>query len=420
MALPAASVPQPRPRFPRWILWALAGSAAIFITAVGRPHLALQAQRHHALNARALDTDQLEALLGLSGDHAAILRDLWATGRVPHRRVVLHHLLQHRADHPELARPWILEAAQDPDAALRELALGSLPPGDSPEAGALLHPQLVDPDPDLRLQALHTLRRAGHPGWTPWILPLALDSEGTLALAADALLRRWTGIDSGLRFASLEGDPTPSRSTPLTDAQRAQLLAVQQQRMRWWAEHGASHPSPFPSSGPTAPRLAPRPVPEWSLPDLDGRMRSLAEFRGRLVLLNFWATWCAPCLHELPTLVELQAEMGTNQLVVLGVCLDAPAAPPPQDTPASSSSSHARAVRLVAQRHRLNYPVLLDPTQQVGPQFDGQELPTQVLIDRQGRLVRRFLGPRSLATWKALLAHADSPDLQRRTAMPIH
>jgi thiol-disulfide isomerase/thioredoxin len=76
-------------------------------------------------------------------------------------------------------------------------------------------------------------------------------------------------------------------------------------------------------------RPAPPPVarlPEFTLPDLDGRPRSISEWSGRPLIVNFWATWCAPCRREMPLLQEIHERRGDDGLAVIGVALDDPAA----------------------------------------------------------------------------------------------
>jgi peroxiredoxin len=77
-----------------------------------------------------------------------------------------------------------------------------------------------------------------------------------------------------------------------------------------------------PANGALEGQLA----PELSLKDLDGKPRPLSEWRGRWLLVNFWATWCAPCMEEIPVLIRAQAEQGARGLQVLGVAMDEPEA----------------------------------------------------------------------------------------------
>lgn len=124
---------------------------------------------------------------------------------------------------------------------------------------------------------------------------------------------------------------------------------------------------------------APAAQPELTLEDLDGRQHALADYRGELVVVNFWATWCPPCLEEIPMLIEAQAELRGQGLRILGPALD----------------DRAAVARFV-ERQGMNYPVFADPAQ-VGPALsllgDTQgALPYTVVIDRAGKLVESHHG----------------------------
>lgn len=116
---------------------------------------------------------------------------------------------------------------------------------------------------------------------------------------------------------------------------------------------------------------------DFSLPDLQDKTRSAAEFDGQLVLLNFWAPWCAPCRAEIPMLNELQAEYGPRGLQILGPAVD-----------------QREAVERFMQETPINYPVLLDLPQILRLQDDygEQALPFSVLIGRNGRVIYRHAG----------------------------
>ncbi len=121
----------------------------------------------------------------------------------------------------------------------------------------------------------------------------------------------------------------------------------------------------------------PTPAPDFALPMLDGGEFRMAEQRGKVVLINFWATWCAPCRIEIPDLIELQSEYGTDKLMVVGISLD-------HDGP--------ETVRRFADEVGFNYPILLDEGD-VAMQFGGvYALPTTVVVDREGMVRRRISG----------------------------
>lgn len=124
-----------------------------------------------------------------------------------------------------------------------------------------------------------------------------------------------------------------------------------------------------------------KPAPlDFTVKDMNGVDVNLASFKGKVILLNFWATWCGPCRHEIPDLVALQDEY-RDDLVVLGFSVD--------DT--------AEQIRPYAAEYKMNYPVLVglghDNVQEAyGPLFG---IPVTVLIDREGRIARKMSGIRT-------------------------
>lgn len=118
-------------------------------------------------------------------------------------------------------------------------------------------------------------------------------------------------------------------------------------------------------------------APDFELTSLDGRRVKLSDFRGKAVLLNFWATWCSPCKVEMPWFVDLQNKYGNDGLVVLGVALD--------DTDSDKIAKFASEMGV-------NYPVLLG-TDKVSEDYGNvQYLPTSFYIDRDGKIVGKGTG----------------------------
>jgi thiol-disulfide isomerase/thioredoxin len=121
-------------------------------------------------------------------------------------------------------------------------------------------------------------------------------------------------------------------------------------------------------------------APDFALQSLEGKTVHLADFRGKAVLLNFWATWCEPCKLEMPWFVELQKQYGPQGLEVVGVAMD---------------DSGKDAVAKFAKDMGVNYTVLLGK-ESVGDEYGGLEyLPTSFYIDRDGKVVARVFGLRS-------------------------
>jgi thiol-disulfide isomerase/thioredoxin len=152
----------------------------------------------------------------------------------------------------------------------------------------------------------------------------------------------------------------------------------------------------------------------------------LSEFRGKVVVLNFWATWCTACLAEIPDLVALQRKLG-DPVAVLGVALDGV---PDEDgesegdeAKSGKPNTSVKAVRAKVERavkaRGINYTVLLDPKGSVGGQYNGGELPTTVILDPEGRVRRRFVGERSLEVFEAMVAEAARTRALSATGIPV-
>lgn len=120
-----------------------------------------------------------------------------------------------------------------------------------------------------------------------------------------------------------------------------------------------------------------RPVLE--LPDHNGAIQRLEDHRGKVVVLNFWATWCGPCAREMPIFVEAQQRYGPRGVVVLAASLD---------DPATQSNIPA-----FLEKYRMNFPVLLGATADHLHQFEmGDGLPGTVFLDTEGRIFARIFG----------------------------
>lgn len=129
-----------------------------------------------------------------------------------------------------------------------------------------------------------------------------------------------------------------------------------------------------PSLFPVAKRVA---APGFALKDSNGRETRLAEFKGKVVLLNFWATWCGPCKAEIPWFSEFQSKHGGAGLVVLGVSMD---------------EDGWKAVRPYMQKMSMGYRVALGDDATAARYGGIDSLPQTILIDREGRIAARHVG----------------------------
>jgi peroxiredoxin len=129
--------------------------------------------------------------------------------------------------------------------------------------------------------------------------------------------------------------------------------------------------------------------PDFALSDLSGHSWNMADLRGRVVLVNFWATWCPPCRKEIPSLQALAARFGPQGLVVLGI-----------------SDEEAGKVERFVREHTVSYPVLLDPGRAVNTAFAIQGIPKTFVYDRTGRLVAESIDMRTEGQFLAMLAKA--------------
>jgi thiol-disulfide isomerase/thioredoxin len=125
------------------------------------------------------------------------------------------------------------------------------------------------------------------------------------------------------------------------------------------------------------PKTAPL---DFVVKDMNGADVKLADYKGKVVMLNFWATWCGPCKVEIPMFTELQTKYKDQGLAFLGISVDDP----------------PEALKPFAQEYRMNYPVLIgdgrdDVQNAFGPMFG---IPVTLLIARDGTICTRYLGPR--------------------------
>ncbi|HVS74692.1 MAG TPA: TlpA disulfide reductase family protein [Candidatus Acidoferrales bacterium] len=153
----------------------------------------------------------------------------------------------------------------------------------------------------------------------------------------------------------------------------------------WYADSVTRRPLAQSKQEPDNPVVAPL-APDVTMKNLQDKDVSLSQYKGNVVLVNFWATWCEPCRDEIPLLIELQRKYGGQGFVVLGVAMDEGG-----KKAVVPYFEHER-FDVNGKKEAMNYPILIG-TDDVAHKFDGLiGFPTSFLISRDGRLVKRIMG----------------------------
>lgn len=125
-------------------------------------------------------------------------------------------------------------------------------------------------------------------------------------------------------------------------------------------------------------KFTPWKAPDFVLRDLNGQPVSLSQFRGKIVFLNIWATWCKPCEVEMPAMERLHEKFGSKKFQMLTISID---------------KDGKKAIDPFIQKLNLTFPVLMDPESKVARQFKITGVPETFLIDPQGVVFQHFVGP---------------------------
>lgn len=129
------------------------------------------------------------------------------------------------------------------------------------------------------------------------------------------------------------------------------------------------------------------PAPEFSLKDLEGKAISLADMKGKVVFLNFWATWCPPCREEIPDFVEFYNQYSPRGVEIVGLSVDKLS---PDD------------LRMFVRKNKMSYPVAFATKRIIEAYEPGPYIPTTIVIDKQGRIRDKQVGglnKETLADW---------------------
>ena len=130
------------------------------------------------------------------------------------------------------------------------------------------------------------------------------------------------------------------------------------------------------------------PAPAWTLTDLAGNAVRSDQFKGKVVVVDFWATWCGPCREEIPGYIALQKKYGPEGLVIVGVSLD---------------RRGPEAVRKFAEREGMNYVVVMGDAATVEAFGGFDAIPTTFLIDRDGNIRDRKTGAAPTAVYEQVI-----------------
>ena len=117
-------------------------------------------------------------------------------------------------------------------------------------------------------------------------------------------------------------------------------------------------------------------APDFTITDIQGKKLSLADYKGKVVLLDFWATWCAPCLEEIPHFIDMQQRLGPQGFQVIGISMD--------DGP--------KPVQQFYEEHKLNYPVAVGDSKLADSYGGVLGLPVTFVINRDGQIRKKFVG----------------------------
>lgn len=128
-------------------------------------------------------------------------------------------------------------------------------------------------------------------------------------------------------------------------------------------------------------------APDFTLPGLDGTMVRLSDQKGKVVFLNIWATWCPPCVEEMPSMEKLSQELKGEDFEILAVSID---------------ENGAEAVVPFMKKHKLNFNALIDSKQTLKFTYQTTGVPETFIIDNKGIIVEKVIGPRDWAAPEAI------------------
>ncbi len=163
------------------------------------------------------------------------------------------------------------------------------------------------------------------------------------------------------------------------------------------AEVEAKEKPTSPSVVKAPPSPDSKPAPSFTLQDLNGKTVSLSDFKGKVVILDFWATWCPPCVKEIPHFVEIYEQYSDREFAIVGISVD---------------REGIGVVKSFAQKYKVNYPILMTDGKVEKVYGNIMSIPTTFVIDSEGKIRRKYIGYRDKAVFemdiKTFLAEANA------------
>ena len=366
---------------PFWgVLVVLAALAVIFVMAY--PFIASRQSRNLPLsNAEEATVKVADRMAPLSGaERAKLARELLRSPNPLIRLAAVEAISDWKVRE---AFPLLETAMEDNYSSLRRRAMETLWRMDREKGMRLLLAGLRDDDVDIRRAAISQLRFSDDKRIIPAVIPLLDDKDATVRFFALGVLRKLTGMP----YFARSSDPPAKREEVIR--QWKQWWAKQQSRWEKeirWATVSPIHPTRT------------DPATDFTLTAIDGSRIRLKDYRGKLLLLHFYGTWCAPCEAEMPELVRVRQAFPESQLAMLGIAVN--------------ETQGERAVREWMQKFKVTYPQALD-TPEIVRTFWIQGVPVTYLIDAQGRIRYRWDGERDFETFRRAivrLLQSERPD----------
>jgi peroxiredoxin len=193
-------------------------------------------------------------------------------------------------------------------------------------------------------------------------------------------------------------EPEPPQQEQTKVAAEEKPEPTQREQAKVEAEEKTTQPPVDKTTPGPVERPAGNPAPSFTLQDLSGNKVSLSDFKGKVVILDFWATWCPPCVMEIPHFIELYDQYKAQGFAMVGISLD---------------RGGTGEVEAFVRKYKVNYPILMTDGQ-VDRVYGGiKYIPTTFVIDAAGNIRQKYTGYKDKAVFeadiKALLAEAEAP-----------